>query len=309
MKRSSVCLFLLCAGCQLQQVPEEAVPETKPDPVPEVVPVEQPQVVLPPEQPVKPVPPPKDPVGIVISRDIPFYRQMHEALVAQLDRPHHVVWANELDQQAIIDELEQAKITSVVAIGRDALDAVKHSGINVVYTHVVASTPTGDARSVPLIPPFEMQFAQWKALSPQIQRIGVVVSAGAKPFVEQLQAAADMSGLTLVSAEVRSDKEALIEFRRMVPHIDGFVFFPDEAVLSPNVIRRVMSHATKNGIQVLTYNRAIFKLGAFLHITAVDDDVAQQAMALVDDPALASGSLTKLRMQIQGWQEFVDVAP
>ena len=68
-----------------------------------------------------------------------------------------------------------------------------------------------------------------------------------------------------------------------------------------------MAHSLKNDIEVLTYNKAIFRLGAFLHIEPVEADIANLAIALLDNPEMASPSLTMLRMRTQGSTEFVDV--
>ena len=107
--------------------------------------------------------------------------------------------------------------------------------------------------------------------------------------------------------EVKSDKEALLAFRSMVPYLDGFVFLPDETILSPDVIRRVLAHGARNDLQILVYSPVMFSMGAFLYVGSEPVDVATQIMLLLNSED-SSQSLTKMRTQVNPGQTFTDDA-
>jgi hypothetical protein len=255
-----------------------------------------------------PATPPKPAVAVVVSSDLPTFRQVEEALVARLDRPYHVYRLDTSSPSDIREALKRQPVKEAVAIGRAALDVLDGiPKLDVVYAQIFVA-PQDHYRGVDAVPPFGMQLEYWKSLSPDLKRIGVIGSANMRTIVDSLQIAAEAHGIKLVRREVTSDKEALFEFRRMTPDIDGFVFLPDDAVLSPDVIRRAMQHGARNDKQILTYSPAIFRLGAYLYIAPAQTDVAMQIIAMLDDPNDRNRPLTQMRVRVQGSQADVDVA-
>jgi hypothetical protein len=119
-------------------------------------------------------------------------------------------------------------------------------------------------------------------LEPDLKRIGIVAGAKSRPFVEELKAAATAYGLDVHHEEVTSDKQALFVYQRLIPDIDGFLFLPDTAVLSPSVIRRMMRYGVKHEKSLLVYSPMMFELGESILITSEPGDVAAQIMALLD---------------------------
>jgi ABC-type uncharacterized transport system substrate-binding protein len=194
-----------------------------------------------------------------------------------------------------------------VAIGRAALDALAEvPNLDVVYAQIFVA-PQDRYRGVAAVPPFAMQLEYWKSRSPGLKRIGVIGSVNMRPVIDALQAAAEAENIAIIRREVTSDKEALFEFRRMTPDIDGFVFLPDDSVLSPDVIRRAMQHGARNAKQILTYSPAIFRLGAYIYVASAQTDVAAQIVAMLDHPADRSRPLTQMRVRIQGSDADIDV--
>jgi hypothetical protein len=304
------CGVLLLVGCRAAPPMPEAAPVVEPPPplVAEVIsPAPPPKpVVLPP--PVAPrVAPPKPPIAIVVSSDLPTFRQVEDALVARLDRPYHVYRLDSNSTTDVREALKRQPVKSAVAIGRAALDVLEGvPKLDVVYAQVFVAPPD-HFRGVAAVPPFGMQLEYWKSLSPGLRRIGVIGSANMRSIVDSLQTAAEAHGIKLVRREVTSDKEALVEFRRMTPDIDGFVFLPDDSVLSPDVIRRAMQHGARNDKQILTYSPAIFRLGAYLYVASAQADVAAQIIAMLDDPNDRNRPLTEMRVRLQGAATDVDV--
>jgi len=304
---AAACLVLLASCTTAPPIPEPVVEPPTP-PMPEVV------IPVPPSKPVAlptpvapPVPPPKPAIAIVVSSDLPTFRQVEEALVARLDRPYHVYRLDTNSTSDIREALKRQPVKEAVAIGRAALEALDGiPKLDVVYAQIFVA-PSDHFRGVAAVPPFGMQLEYWKSLSPGLKRIGVIGSANTRAIVDSLQSAAEAHDIKLIRREVTSDKEALFEFRRMTPDIDGFVFLPDDSVLSPDVIRRAMQHGARNDKQILTYSPAIFRLGAYLYIASAQTDVAAQIIAMLDDPNDHNRPLTEMRVRVQGAETDIDV--
>jgi hypothetical protein len=131
---------------------------------------------------------------------------------------------------------------------------------------------------------------------PQLKRIGVIGSGATRDRIDALSKACAERGLTLEHRQVGSDKEMLLAFRGMVPHIDGFVFLPDGEVLSPKVIEQVIKHGHRNDVQMLVYSPVMYQLGASL---MVQPDPAMVAARLIDLLADPKADPTVRRMRVQ----------
>jgi len=308
LRAPGACLVLLLASCTTAPPTPEPAVEPTPAPVAEVVsPVPPPKPVLIPVPVAPPAAPPKAAIAVVVSSELPTFRQVEDALVARLDRPYHVYRLDTSSPSDVREALKRQPVKEAVAIGRAALDVLDGiPKLDVVYAQIFVA-PQDHYRGVAAVPPFGMQLEYWKSLSPDLKRIGVIGSANMRTIVDSLQSAAEARGIKLVRREVTSDKEALFEFRRMTPDIDGFVFLPDDSVLSPDVIRRAMQHGARNDKQILTYSPAIFRLGAYLYIASAQADVATQIIAMLDDPNDRNRPLTEMRVRVQGSQADVDV--
>lgn len=236
-------------------------------------------------------------VAIVVSEDLQDYRQLSYVFATQLGRPYQLFELAHRSEESVRQAVRNLHPQSVVALGRSALDVVSQIDlVDIVYAGVFNADPAH--RGVDAIPPFEMQLHHWRVVSPHIRRIGVVGSAASQDRIDALARASDEIGLELHRREVKSDKEALLAFRAMVPYIDGFVFLPDERVLSPDVIRRVLAHGKHNDLQILVYSPVMFAMGAFLYIGSDPVDVAAQIIELLNSGD-QSQALTKMRTRRQ----------
>ena len=213
-------------------------------------------------------------------------------------RPYQIFQVEDSSTDSLLKELREMKPASVVAIGRPALEiANRLTGADVIYAQVF-NPPAGN-RGVAPIPPFDMQLSYWQEIASPMESIGVLGSADMRDVIDALQNAAAQKRVQIIRREVASDKEALQAFRGMVPYIDGFVFLPDEAVLNPNIIRRIIVHGSRNDIQILAYSPFMFDLGAHLYISAEQNDVADQIIALLEEQDTHMRALTTMRVQTQ----------
>ena len=269
----AVAIVIMVAGCAGTPMPVEPTAESPP---------------------AKAQPKPRpQPVAVVVSRDLASYGDLTDELATRLDRPYQLFTLKGQTPAAIQRSVTALRPSSVVAVGRPALE-VTSSIADIDLIHAQVFNPPPNHRGVDAMPPFEMQLRYWNQMAPHVQRIGVLGSVDMRGVIADLQGAAESLDMQLVRHEVTSDKEALVAFRRMVPQIDGFVFLPDPSVLSPDVIRRIISHGSRNGRQIVVYSPAMYQLGASLYVGAKDRDVAAQIVRLIENPDLQTSPLTEM---------------
>lgn len=229
------------------------------------------------------LPPPRPPVAVVLSAETDHYRRVADAL-GEGDWRRYVLNGSNGDQ--VLAAVTGAGHAEAIAIGQQALTLLTATDLEVVYCQVFdPSARGGGRRGVALLPDFGAQLDAWRARQPTLRRIGLITGSEHRAVAGRLLSAAEARAVALSHAVVRTDKEFLYVFRRMVPDIDGFLLYPDTSVLSPGVIRELLAYARKHGVRVLTYNRAVYEAGAALLVSADPREVALQVMAALDAEA------------------------
>ena len=271
--------------------PPEVVPEPAPEPV-DTIPV----VVEPPP------PPPK--VAVVISNRAEAYESVANELAAMLeDFEIYDLSDKSLTQKEAHDTIRASGAAAVIAIGmRAAVFAAGFDNIPVVYSQVFNTGELpGDGerfRGVSAIPPLELQLDAWKALNPELKNVGAILGEGHDALIEEAKLATRTHDMRFHYRLAQSDREALYLFTRLVAEIDGFWLFPDNRILSSEVLREMLAYAGRHRIQVAVFNDSLLALGATLSTTAEDKDIAEQIVTvlrgLLDGSAEAVPPLTPL---------------
>ena len=248
--------------------------------LPAAAPPDAPERVLPdhvPSPELDELPAPR-PVAVVLSSDNAHYRRVADALGAGTGE-RYVLSSDNGDR--VLSALRQAGHRQAIAIGQQALTVLAATELEVAYCQVFDPHLDGSRPrpGVAALPDFGAQLDQWRLRQPALRRIGLITGPAHAEVGDRLEAAARSRALTLRRAVARSDRELLYVFRRMVPAIEGFVLYPDTSILSPAVIRELLGYARKHDVWVLTYNRAIFELGAALLVSADPREVAIQVLA------------------------------
>jgi ABC-type uncharacterized transport system substrate-binding protein len=125
-----------------------------------------------------------------------------------------------------------------------------------------------------VLPPLDLQLDAWLELNPNLSSVGAIVGPGHEHLVEEATAAAAAGGVRFQHHVAESDRETLYLFTRLVPDIDGFWLFPDNRVLSADILRQMLDYAKRHRVQVAVFNDTLLPLGATISVTAVDDDIA-----------------------------------
>jgi len=281
---SIVLLLLAVSGCSLidrpaPPPPPVAVPELPPEPEP------RPEPPPPPPEP-EPEPPPPPPVtyvpkvAVVLSSRAPAFESVALALAEEVeDAEIYDLSDRSLSVRDAFEAIHASGASAVVAIGlKAATYARDFTELPVVFAQVFNAADAGlyrdGMRGVSVLPPLERQLAAWRELNPELASVGAIVGEGHRILLDEAQAAADSHDVRFVHRLARSDRETLYHFTRMVPAIDGFWLFPDNRVLSANVLRQMLAYARRHDVQVAVFNESLLELGAALAASPSPDHVA-----------------------------------
>lgn len=325
-----VLLAILATGCA--ELPPQ--PEPEPPPVREVPPPESPapiesQPAVPPPAPVQaetPAPvveePLRDSIAIVLSNRTPAFENVATSLSALLDDYLLYNLADKsLAPPAVFAGIADSPTQVVVAIGLDAArEAILRSTVPVVFCQVFNIGDSHDTRvpvkGVASIPPLELQVAAWKTLNPGLKTIGAILGSGHDDLIDEAKQATALHDIDMNYRITDSDRETLFAFERMAPAIDGFWLFPDNRVLSLEILHEMLDYAARHHVQVAVFNDAFLQMGATVSSTTVDTDIAETVLSVATRLARDDSAdlpyitpLNEVRMRTSAQQEEIEVAP
>ena len=294
-----------CAGSRPQPVPEP--PGSPPD-----------VVATPPPEPAVPVPaapvapsPRRQEVVVLFEAGTSNYAAVAAEIAGLLPADRYRVSQLAIGDEAASIEAFRTKSVAVVAVGLKAVETARAQlpGKPIVFCQVFAyeEVLAGGGRiwGVHSVPPLALQLKNWKAVDPTLQTVALILSeAPAQLAAEAVRAAAT------IAADVRfetssSDRETLYLFKRLASEVDGLWLFPDNRVLSPDVLRELLSYASSHGVGVLTLNEALLQWGALLSASSTPADVAQTVRSVLGRvvagrtqnlPAMTPLSVVELRI-------------
>jgi ABC-type uncharacterized transport system substrate-binding protein len=284
------------SGCTLMTpAPDEpvVVVDTEPEPsVIEVAPEPEPEPDPEPEPPPAPQQEPPEAVAprvaVVLSNRAPAFTDVADELLPFLES-HDVYDLSDRSRSAkdTFDAIAGTDARAVVAIGLSAAKlASKYSAAPVVVSQVfnisVAELRVEGLKSVSVLPPIENQIEAWEEIDPTLRNVGAVLGPGHDELIAETEAALRQRGIKFHYAIANSDRETLYLFDRLVRDIDGFILFPDNRILSRNVLKEMMSTASRQRVQVAVFNESLLDAGATFCAAAVEADIAETIARLLN---------------------------
>ena len=308
--------LLALAGCVIFR------PDTPAQPAPEPVAAEAPVEVTPPPPappPPKPTPAPKPKPPPVRDVAIPVraFLEQHDDVAAKIleqlpsARYRAVLVALHVpDSPDLLAPLVALKPAVAIAVGREAVDFARAhlASTPLVFCQVFNYQELFESGrqiwGVQPMPPLALQMRGWSSVDPSRKRIGMIVSEGQKSLVTEARAVAGSS--VEIKAEVSSsDRDTLYLFKRLAPQVNGLWLFPDNKILSPPVLRELMTYAVAHGVGVLVSNDALLSWGALASASSTPADVARNVRGVLDRVSGGSTSglpamtpLTEIRVQV-----------
>jgi hypothetical protein len=130
-------------------------------------------------------------------------------------------------------------------------------------------------RGVTAMPPLDLQIQEWKKFDPELHRVGLLVSQSHRDLIVQADHAAKAAAVILKAEISESDRETLYLFKRLAPQIDGLWLVPDDRILSPAVLKELLTYAALHGIRVCVFSDVLLQWGALMSATPSPQDVAR----------------------------------
>lgn len=173
----------------------------------------------------------------------------------------------------------------VVAVGLLAAQVarLRLAGKQVVFCQVL-NVEEGNLvapwmKGVSAVPSLARQFAAWKAIDPNLRRIGLITGGRASYMVAEAEAAAKTLGLEIEHMAVASDRAVLPALQELRERrIQGLWLAPDSTILSQRAILDVMSYSVRQSLPVLAFSPALLKEGALLGASADPREIAEAAL-------------------------------
>ncbi len=168
---------------------------------------------------------------------------------------------------------------AVVAIGLQAAEAaIAMARMPVIFCQVFNFRDyqllTDNSRGISMLPPLDLQIAAWKKIDPTMSSIGAIIGEGHDELITEARLAAEKHGVVLHIRSAKSDRETMYLFNRMAGEIDGFWLFPDNRILSAQVLRQLLQYAERHKVRVTVFNESLLSMGASVSASTVDADIA-----------------------------------
>lgn len=291
-----LCLVLVTAGCVQQPVkpqatepPLPAQPEPEPEPP---APVNAAETAPPPASVLSETSagdvaqPITDTIAIVLSDRTPAFENVATELGRLLDDYLLYDLADKsLAPSEVFAGIAELQAKVVVSIGLTATrEAILRSSVPVVFCQVFNSSAVQDTvvpvRGVASTPPLSEQVAAWRRLNPELKAVGAILGPGHETLIAEAQRAAAEHDVIFHYRLASSDRETLFTFQRMAPELDGFWLFPDNRVLSVEILKEILDYAARHDVDIAVFNQALLEMGATLSATTVDADIAATALSV-----------------------------
>ena len=290
--------FIWLAACSdLQTIWPEA---QEPEPI---AATDVPDVVVP-APPLEPQPE-RHRIAILLSDNVPTYEAIADQIVRRAPENEYKILNldrnPELPASALVS-IDQFDPDKLVAIGLSAARAgQKIPDVPMVFCQVFNYQDHNlislKAKGIKFLPPFSLQLEIWKELSPNLRKVGLIIGPNQEELVAEIRQAAEQFQVELLTETVQSDKEALYAFKRLTAQIQGFWLLPDNRILSPTVLREIVSYGRKHGNQTVVFSPQLLSLGADISFSSNDADVADavlRALGNAADEELSGPSMTSL---------------
>jgi ABC-type uncharacterized transport system substrate-binding protein len=241
------------------------------------------------------------------------YRDVAAKILEQLPSARYRTVLVELhvpDSPDLLAPLVALRPAVAIAVGREAVDFARAhlASTPLVFCQVFNYQELFESGrqiwGVQPLPPLALQLRGWSTVDPSRKRIGMIVSETQKSLVSEARAVA--SPAVEIKAEVStSDRDTLYLFKRLAPQVNGLWLFPDNKILSPPVLRELMSYAVAHDVGVLVSNDALLPWGALVSASSTAADVARNVRGVLDRVSAGSTAglpamtpLTEIKLQV-----------
>ena len=233
---------------------------------------------------------PKQPdVLILLSSPAKSHQQIAKYLSKALaERATEITLSGQPAQDhAMIRDIKASDTAQIVAVGLKAAKSVKSiTNKQIIFAQVVNyrdyNLVTDNIKGVSALPSPEKLFKDWRALSPGLSKVAVVVGKNLDSYLNRATKAAKKQGIQLVVKQVASDKEFSYRSKNLRSDVEGQWILPDNRVLSGKALKEVMAYGSRRGRQIVVFSPKLLSFGGLFY-------------AVPDAKAIADAILRRLK--------------
>jgi len=209
----------------------------------------------------------------VQSVDVPPYNEALRGFNSVCRAESKRIVLSESDNGGLVQQVNRMGPDLVLAIGLDALRAVKEiAHLPILYMMVL--NPESVRKEGANITGVSMNIPQEKQLDiilkvlPGITRIGLLYdSEKTGHFVARNQKAGVAAGIRILAREVKTAREVPLALTQMEAVPEALWLLPDLTVISPETVEFLFNYSMAHKIPVIAFSEQYLAIGAFMSIS------------------------------------------
>lgn len=233
-------------------------------------------------------------VTVVLSDDSAPYQEVYEVIRAYLDDTAHEaarVYAKKLTSLSLGD----ARLAVTVGVrAAEALAALPaRPAMLAVLVPRTWYVKTGRAQlnnrdqrvasAIFLDQPFERQAQLIRLAFPDLQRVGVLMSAEQSSFLDELAEALQARQISLVHQIIAPDERLIAPLEQILSGTDLLLVVPDPLIFNRNSAQNVFLTSYRHRVPVFGYSRSLTRAGALLSLHSSPAQIGRQSAEWVND--------------------------
>lgn len=224
-------------------------------------------------------------VVIVLSNDTPAFLQIARQVNGLLAEPARIYTLADdaLLDKATIAQIEISSSKQLIAVGLAAARALRTlRDRQVVFCGVVNyhdyDLVSENMKGVGATPSPDKLFADWKRLSPQLNRVLVVSGPGFEDYIVGAQRIAQQQRIRLTHRVVDSESEFIDAVQQQAGTHQGQWILADSRVLNSAIVRRVIAINTQQGVQSVVFSPESLAWGGLFYVAPSALEVSRKVI-------------------------------
>ena len=234
-------------------------------------------------------------LAILLSKDLPIYRQTLEAVQKELPPTIAIRVFNLTNQTAtnrrISNRLKSYPFDCIVSIGAKATKmAIEiHGNRHVVscmtlLSPEIAKEASHNVHILPYLPQGKDFIKVLKEKCPRKKRIGLLWSDEVlAKIVNDFERDFQKEGYTFSAKHLSSQRNLPRDLKELSREIDLFLLLPDPLLLQKEALRHVLLQLLQNEIPVFTFSPSLVRAGALFGLSYPIEDVGKQVGQMVNE--------------------------
>jgi ABC-type uncharacterized transport system substrate-binding protein len=260
-----------------------------------------------------------DNIAIVVSENTDAYLQVAERLRIrfELENPERARFIT-IPAQSLDGKNADALATYqlVVSVGVRAASLVNNFELRAPVLHtmipraayeLLQNAKNGSGKNISAVfidQPVSRQLELVRLVTPNVGRVGALLSADTAEIARTLEQAAKPLGLQLELETIKSREELPSSLKRVLARSDALLALPDAQVYNQSTLQGILLNAYRSGNPVFGFTAAQVKVGALASVFSTPEQIGNHAAEIL----LKSGDGNKWTLPSAQYPRYFNVA-